>query len=149
MTLRSKLLLAQVPLAVAVLLLAFVGQRTIQSVGQSSQNILKDNYQSVLAAQAMKEAIERIDSEAQRKLMTNIEMAGELGAEVVRLRGEDPVVTLLDFARTHGVGHLIVGRAPMRGWRSLVGQTVLQRLLRQADDLDLHIVSFEDQEPGA
>ncbi len=64
MTLRSKLLLAQAPLAVAVLLLAYVGQRTLQSVGRSSQGILKDNYQSVLAAQAMKESLERIDSAA-------------------------------------------------------------------------------------
>jgi two-component system sensor histidine kinase KdpD len=100
----------------------------------------------VVYVETPQETPERIDSEAQRKLMTNIEMARELGAEVVRLRGEDPVVTLLDFARTHGVGHLIVGRSAMHGWRALLGRTVLQRLLEKADDVDLHIVSFEDQE---
>ena len=64
MTLRSKLLLAQAPLAIALILLGLVGLRTLQSIGESSQDILKDNYRSVLAAQRMKEAIERIDSAA-------------------------------------------------------------------------------------
>jgi signal transduction histidine kinase/HAMP domain-containing protein len=63
-TLRSKLLLAQVPLALVLMLLGYVAVRTLDVVGQSSQNILKDNYRSVLAAQRMKECIERVDSAA-------------------------------------------------------------------------------------
>ncbi len=102
----------------------------------------------VVYVETPRETPERIDSEAQRKLMTNIEMARELGAEVVRLRGADPVVTLLDFARTHGVGHLIVGRAVMRGWKALIGRTVLQRLLAEAHDIDLYIMAFDDPEPS-
>ena len=103
----------------------------------------------VVFVETPKETPERIDSEAQRKLMTNFEMARELGAEVVRLRGQDPVQTLLDFARTHGVGHLIVGRAPMRGVKSLFGRTVLQRLLAEAHDIDLYIVAFDEPESAS
>jgi signal transduction histidine kinase len=64
MTLRIKLLLAQAPLAIAVVLLGVVSVGTLRSIGESSGHILMDNYQSVLAAQRMKEAIERIDSAA-------------------------------------------------------------------------------------
>ncbi|HEX4622180.1 MAG TPA: histidine kinase, partial [Myxococcaceae bacterium] len=46
------------------------------------------------------EAPERIDSEAQRNLLGNVEKARELGAEVVRLRSKDPVAAVLDFARS-------------------------------------------------
>jgi len=61
-SLRSKLLLALIPLAAALLLLGGQAIRVIAQQGELSQRILKDNYRSVLAAQRMKEAMERIDS---------------------------------------------------------------------------------------
>jgi len=39
-----------------------------------------------------------IDAESQRHLLANIERARELGAEVVRLKSDDAVAALLDFA---------------------------------------------------
>ena len=64
MKLRTQLLLAQGPLAVALVLVGAVQVFTLSDLVQSGQNILKDNFRSVLAAQRMKEAIERIDSAA-------------------------------------------------------------------------------------
>ena len=59
MTLRTKLLLAQAPLILALALVCIFSVVIISSLGSYSQTILKDNYRSVLAAQRMKEAIER------------------------------------------------------------------------------------------
>ena len=64
MLLKTKLLLAQLPLALALLVLGAVAVATIGQLGSSSERILQDNYRSVLAAQRMKEAIERMDSAA-------------------------------------------------------------------------------------
>ncbi len=64
MTLRSKLLLAQAPMAIAVVVVGALASVTNGKLSRSSELILKDNYRSVLAAQRMKEAIERIDSAA-------------------------------------------------------------------------------------
>lgn len=64
MTLRSKLLFAQAPLAVALILLGIVSVLTVTGLGETSNRILHDNYRSVLAAQRMKESIERFDSAA-------------------------------------------------------------------------------------
>jgi signal transduction histidine kinase len=64
MNLYRKLLLAQAPLAVALAVVCVVSVWVISSLGTSSQTILKDNYRSVLAAQRMKEALERMDSAA-------------------------------------------------------------------------------------
>src|SRR5262249_6907643 len=63
------------------------------------------------------ESPERIDAESQRLLLANLEAARELGAEVVRLRARDPVAALLDFARSHGVSHLVLGRSHRPWWR--------------------------------
>jgi signal transduction histidine kinase len=49
---------------VALALIAVLGSIIAKSLGGASENILKDNYRSVLAAQRMKEYIERIDSAA-------------------------------------------------------------------------------------
>jgi len=64
MTLRTKLLLAQAPLAAGLALVGLVALNTLQTLGRSSERILQDNFRSVLAAQRMKEAAERIDSAA-------------------------------------------------------------------------------------
>lgn len=64
MTLRAKLLLAQAPLLAALTFLGALCLVTVSSIGGSAQHILRDNYRSVLAAQRMKEAIERMDSGA-------------------------------------------------------------------------------------
>jgi two-component system sensor histidine kinase KdpD len=92
------------------------------------------------------EAPERIDAEAQRRLLANIEKARELGAEVVRLKATDAVDALLDFARSHAVGHLIVGRGRPALWQRVLGRSILQRLVDEADGFDLHIASFEDED---
>jgi NtrC-family two-component system sensor histidine kinase KinB len=61
MTFRAKLLLAQAPLAVVLALVCVLSVVMISTLGSHSQTILKDNYRSVLAAQRMKEAAERLD----------------------------------------------------------------------------------------
>jgi len=92
------------------------------------------------------ETPERIDAEAQRHLLANLDRARELGAEVVRLRSDRPVEALLDFARTHRVSDLIVGRSELPWWRRILRRSVLQSLVEEATGIDLHIISFEDEE---
>ena len=53
MTLRAKLLLAQAPLAIALVLVAAASVSAIATLGGGPELILKDNYRSVLAAERM------------------------------------------------------------------------------------------------
>ena len=62
MRIRTKLLAAQLPLVAALAIAIVVGSSVTRALGRGSADILKDNYRSVLAAQRMKEAAERIDS---------------------------------------------------------------------------------------
>jgi len=64
MTLRAKLLLAQAPLGLALVALGIFSVVTVTGLGDTATRILADNYRSVLAAQRMKDALERIDSAA-------------------------------------------------------------------------------------
>ena len=103
----------------------------------------------VVFVETPKEAPEHIDAEAQRHLMANTDLARELGAEVVRLRSPNPVHAILDFARSHGVGHVVIGRSQQPFWKQLLGRSVPLQLVREAGGLDVHVVSTEDAGDGA
>lgn len=92
------------------------------------------------------EAPDRIDAETQRHLHENFERARALGAEVVRLRGRDPVDALLDFARAHGVGQIVIGRSHQPWWRQILGRSVPLRLVKEAAGFDLSIVADYERE---
>jgi two-component system, NtrC family, sensor histidine kinase KinB len=64
MRLRAKLLLGYLVFIVALVLLGGWSAWHIRAMGQVSQRILTDNYESVIAAQEMKESLERQDSAA-------------------------------------------------------------------------------------
>ena len=69
MTFRTRVLLAQTPLAVALVFVAFVAVRTTGSLGAAANAILEENYRSVLAAQRMRDALEALDRAALFSLM--------------------------------------------------------------------------------
>jgi two-component system sensor histidine kinase KdpD len=96
-----------------------------------------------------REAPDRIDAAAQRHLHRNIEMARDLGAQIERLQGRDTVATLLDFARSHAVAHIVVGRSRRPWWRRLFERDFVQRLVREAEEFDVHVVGLHDAEEEA
>jgi two-component system, NtrC family, sensor histidine kinase KinB len=88
-TLKTKLVLAQAPLAVALAVVGSISGAVTARLGDDSSRILADNYRSVLAAQRMKDAIDRGDRRLfERELAvqeSNITEAGERDA-TARLR---------------------------------------------------------------
>ena len=100
----------------------------------------------VVYVETPQEAPNLIDSEAQRHLIANIDKARELGAEVVRIKSDDPAQALLDFARAHGIAHVIVGRSLQPWWKQVLLGSVLTRLIREGGDFDLHVVAATGEE---
>jgi two-component system sensor histidine kinase KdpD len=99
----------------------------------------------VVYVETPSESPDRIDAAAQRHLLENIEKAREMGAEIVRLKGRDPVAALLDFARSHNVAYILIGRSHRPRWKRVVGDFV-SRMVDEADGFDLYIVSTEEEE---
>jgi two-component system, OmpR family, sensor histidine kinase KdpD len=103
----------------------------------------------VVYVETPREAPERIRPGPLEQLAVNVEKARELGAEVVRLRSGDPAAALLQFARSHRVRDVILGRTKQPWWRRFARPTVFDRLVRDGDGLDLHVVSLLDEERHA
>ena len=87
---------------------------------------------------------ERIDATVQRHLYDGIRRAGELGAEVVRLKGRDVVAALLEFAESHRVVHILIGLSHDEGLMRHFRPSTMRRMVDAADGFDLHIVSFDE-----
>ena len=87
MTFRAKLLLSLSPLVISLAVFSILSVNTVSQLGTHSQEILKDNYRSVLATERMKESLERIDSAA-LFIIAGKRQAGEALIEKHRLQFE-------------------------------------------------------------
>ena len=102
----------------------------------------------VLYVQTSRESALRIDAATQRRLADTLERARQVGAKVFTYQGDDVVKTILQFAREHRVGHIIMGPSGRRipFWRRLFGETsLLERLT--VSNYDFKIVVTEKRRP--
>ena len=81
MKLRTKLLLGYVGFVVALGVLGAWSARTLQQMSAVSGRIIAENYDSVVAAQDMKESLERLDSAALFELAGDHARAAQQAAE--------------------------------------------------------------------
>jgi two-component system sensor histidine kinase KdpD len=98
--------------------------------------------------QTPNERADRIDATVQRRLVDNIQMAQAMGAEVVKLEGDDVVRAISRFARERRVSLLIVGKSTRTWWHRMRYGSVVDKLVQAADGLDVLVVSFDDRVPN-
>jgi two-component system sensor histidine kinase KdpD len=99
--------------------------------------------------QTAAERADRIDSTVQRTLVANIQLAQTMGAEVVKLEGEDVADALCRFAEKKGVTLLIVGQSKRSRLHHLVRGSVVERLVNNTLGLDVLVVSFDPVTPAS
>src|ERR1700682_672863 len=93
------------------------------------------------------ERADRIDATVQRKLVDNIQKAQSMGAEVVKLEGTDVAATLTQFAVEHGVTLIVAGQSRRSWWQHITRGSVIDKLVNNSRDIDVLVVSFNDQPP--
>jgi two-component system sensor histidine kinase KdpD len=89
------------------------------------------------------ESLKKINTKDFRALLDNINLAGDLGAEVVWLEGEDAVKVLLEFAYEKHILRIIVGRAKPTFWNRLFRRSVTDRMVAAARDFEVDIVNLQ------
>jgi two-component system, OmpR family, sensor histidine kinase KdpD len=94
------------------------------------------------------ERADRIDSTVQRTLVQNIQLAQSMGAEVVKLEGDDVAEALCRFAKKKGVTLIIIGQSKRSRLHHLMRGSVVERLVSNTEGLDVLVVSFDPPRPG-
>jgi two-component system sensor histidine kinase KdpD len=81
--------------------------------------------------------------EDQRTLGQNIQFAQNLGAEIVRVKGKSVAEEVAKLVREKRITQVVFGRSAQTGWRRYLYLSAVQRFLRDAPPVDVHIVTQE------
>lgn len=79
----------------------------------------------------------------QRSLAENIRFAENLGATIVRINGKSVAEAVARVVREKRITQVIFGRSAQTGWKKYLYLTAIQRFLRDAPPVDVHIVTQE------
>ncbi len=85
-----------------------------------------------------------LSSEDQTRLARHLALARELGAELITTTDDDVVRGILRIAREQNVTQIVIGKPA--GWRVIElfrGGSVLNRLIRETGNIDVHVVRAE------
>jgi two-component system, OmpR family, sensor histidine kinase KdpD len=83
--------------------------------------------------------------EDERRLRANLQLADELGATVVRLRGK-VADELIAYAEAHQVTQLVIGPSTRGRWAEILRGSVTHDLLRKMPGIDVHIIAEPNSE---
>jgi two-component system sensor histidine kinase KdpD len=82
---------------------------------------------------------ENLTPEDRMVLDRNTTLARAQQAHVEILEGKDPIETILAYARRQGITQIFVGHNLRRTWRARLGGTPLDRLIRDAEGIDVRV----------
>jgi two-component system sensor histidine kinase KdpD len=88
------------------------------------------------------------DAAVQARMAEHYRLAERLGAEVVTLSGQDVAATLLEFARSHNVTKILVGKSEQPRWRRFLLGSVVDDLLERSGEIDVYVVRGEGEPSG-
>lgn len=83
--------------------------------------------------------------EEKRSLAANIRFAENVGARIIHLKEKDIAKAVGAFAREYKITQIIFGRSAVRGWQQYLYLNAIQRFLRHAPAVDVHIVNQEER----
>jgi two-component system sensor histidine kinase KdpD len=81
--------------------------------------------------------------EQERRLRSNLQLADELGARVVRLRGKVSE-ELIAYARANHISTLVMGHPSHSRWQEFIRGSVSGNILRELPGMDVHVVADPD-----
>jgi len=87
------------------------------------------------------ESVQKSSTGNFRALLDNINLAADMGAEVVWLKAQDVVKAVIAFAQERKITRMVVGRTHPTLWNRLLRRSLTTRLLGEARDFDIEVVA--------
>ncbi len=128
--LGTKLLFAQLPLGAALLVVGALAVVTIETLGSGSQEILKDNYRSVLAMQKMRDAVDEVEAAVVMPLVANRDMDASVQQKSVAAKAHFEAQLKIQESNITEVGERDLTQRIRASWQAT--DAALQGLLTAA-----------------
>jgi two-component system, OmpR family, sensor histidine kinase KdpD len=79
----------------------------------------------------------------QRSVERLEELTADLGADWHEIHDDDPVRTIIAFAREHQITQIVIGSSRRSRWRQLAGGSNVARIIREAgtSGIDVHVIA--------
>ena len=81
--------------------------------------------------------------ENQRSLAQNLRFAESLGAKAIRAKGKNVAEEVAKVVREWHITQVVFGRSAQSGWRRYLYLSAIHKFLRDAPNIDVHIVTQE------
>jgi two-component system sensor histidine kinase KdpD len=85
----------------------------------------------------------RLSDAANARLAATLHLASQLGGEVATVPAQSVVDGLVEFAKEARATQLIVGKSTRPRWLEWLGGSLVDRLLREAPDLAVHVLPIQ------
>ena len=89
--------------------------------------------------------LQRLPHEVRDEVLGYLRLAEELGAETATLSAPEMSTAILEFAREKNVSRIVLGKPTRTGWRRWLLGSVVDTIVREADDLDVYLLSCEKE----
>ena len=118
-----------------------IAQRIIRKTARLASYYNSNWY--VLYVQSPREAMDKIPLAAQRHLINNFKNATELGAEVIRKKGENIASTIIETVNEKGITTICLGKPHLSLFQIILRTSVFNQLLKtlSKNNIDLVILS--------
>ena len=88
-----------------------------------------------------------LTEEHKERLMKNLALARQLGAEIIHQVGDDLAQVIIDVANKENVTQIIIGKSIEKNWQRLLGiPTMADRLVNLSGQIDVHMVRMSSGE---
>jgi two-component system sensor histidine kinase KdpD len=94
----------------------------------------------VLYVQTEKENADNIELSAQRHLINNFKLATELGAEVIRVKGNSVATVIIETAEQRAITTICIGKPHLNLFQLIMSGGVFNQLLQKLSSSDIDII---------
>ena len=128
------------------------GERLLVAVGPSpfSERLIRWTRRMAYNLEASWIAVyiqtsQALSSESEQRLATNLELARDLGGEVVTAAGEDVAAALLRVAYQRNATQIVVGKPQHTRLQTILrGGSLVDHVIRASGDIDVYVVTGDE-----
>ena len=88
-------------------------------------------------------SLQRLSKEQRDVILRTLKLAEELGAETVTLGGHKLTEEVVAYARSRNATRIVLGKPSFSGWKRWLRGSMVDDIVRQASDIDIHVVGKE------
>jgi len=92
----------------------------------------------------------RYSEDERAQLEENLRLAERLGGETSVIQGDQSTAeAIIDFATSHNVTKIIIGKPAHSRWRELLTGSVMEDLVRRSGTIDIHVITGREEREEA